>query len=155
MRRASKLLVLAVFAIAPITSAAAATCAGNVYLTFDTGDMSQADTIARILKREQVRATFFLANERTFRADHALDPAWRDYWRERVAEGHTFGNHTFRHVYAKRDLAEGQLLATVDYSGPQIRMDERSFCAELKKADDSFQALTGRHFDARGLRQFR
>lgn len=147
MRRASKLLVLAVFVIAPITSAAAATCTGNVYLTFDTGDMSQADTIARILKREQVRATFFLANEKTFRADHALDPAWRDYWRERVAEGHAFGNHTFRHVYAKRDLAEGQLLATVDYSGPQIRMDERSFCVELKRADDSFQALTGRHFD--------
>ena len=125
----------------------AAGCSGTVYLTFDTGDMSQADTIARILKREQVRATFFLANEKTFRADHALDPTWRDYWLERVAEGHAFGNHTFRHVYARRDLAEGKLLATVDYSGPEIRLDERSFCAELKKADASFQALTGRHLD--------
>ena len=122
-------------------------CTGTVYLTFDTGDMSQAETIARILKQEQVPATFFLANEKTFRGDHALDAAWRDYWRTRAAEGHAFGNHTFRHVYAKRDLADGQLLATVDYHGPEIKMDERSFCAELKKVDTTFQTLTGRRLD--------
>jgi len=147
MRRASS-LALAWLLVVSISSAQAETrCTGNVYLSFDTGDMSQAETIARILKQEKVRATFFLANEKTFRGDHALDAAWRDYWRARVAEGHAFGNHTFRHVYAKRDLADGQLLATVDYQGPEIKMDERSFCAELKQVDTTFHTLTGRRLD--------
>lgn len=143
---ASSRLCVGLFAVF-FANAASAACTGTVHLTFDTGDMSQAETIARILKQEKVVATFFLANEKTFRADHALDPSWRDYWRARVAEGHAFGNHTFRHVYAKRDLANGQLLATVDYNGPPIHMDEKSFCAELKKTDSTFHALTGRHLD--------
>ncbi len=147
MRRAAS-LIIALLLTATVWPALAETrCTGNVYLSFDTGDMSQAETIARILRQAQVRGTFFLANEKTFRGDHALDPAWRDYWRARVAEGHAFGNHTFRHVYAKRDLADGQLLVTVDYHGPEIRMDERGFCAELKKVDATFHTLTGRHLD--------
>ncbi len=36
---------------------------GTVYLAFDTGNMAQTENIARILKQEQVRAVFFLANE--------------------------------------------------------------------------------------------
>ncbi len=122
--------------------AAEGACAGTVYLTFDTGTMSQAENIARILKQEQVRATFFLANEDTFRGDQALDASWRDYWRARVAEGHVFGNHTYRHLYLRRDLADGRTLAAIN-NGPEIRIDERAFCAELKTTDDVFHRLTG------------
>lgn len=146
MRHGASLL-LAVFAAVLPGTVTAGSCNGTVYLTFDTGNMSQADTIARILKQHQVQATFFLANEKTHRGDHALDLSWREYWRARVAEGHRFGNHTFRHLYAKRDLTDGQLLATIDYRGPEIRMDERSFCAELKKVDDTFHGLTGQRLD--------
>jgi peptidoglycan/xylan/chitin deacetylase (PgdA/CDA1 family) len=128
-----------------ITGTTAAECRGRVYLTFDTGNMAQAETVARILNQEQVRATFFLANEKTFRGDHALDASWRDYWRARVAEGHTFGSHSFRHTYLKRDLPDGQVLASVDYRGPEIRLDERGFCAELQQVDERFHALTGAH----------
>lgn len=147
MRHGSRLCALAALALLSVAPAIGAECKAKLYLSFDTGDMSQAETIARILKQENVLATFFVANEKTFRADHALDPSWRDYWRARAAEGHAFGNHTFRHVYAKRDLANGQLLATVDYNGPEIHMDEKSFCAELKKTDSTFHTLTGHHLD--------
>ena len=123
---------------------AAAECTGTVYLTFDTGNMAQAANIARILKKEQVPATFFLANEKTYRGDHALDDTWRDYWRARVSEGHVFGNHTFRHTYLRRDLADGRVLAAVN-NGPEVRLDERAFCAELRQVDDRFRALTGTH----------
>lgn len=126
------------------TGSAQGDCTGTVYLSFDTGTMSQAENIARILKQEQVKATFFLANEATFRGDHALDASWREYWRARVAEGHVFGNHTFRHLYLRRDLADGRTLAAIN-NGPEIRIDERAFCAELKKTDDVFHGLTGRH----------
>ncbi len=126
-----------------VAPASGAPCTGTVYLTFDTGTMSQAENIARILKQEQVKATFFLANEKTFRNDHALDDSWREYWRARVNEGHAFGNHTFRHVYFKRDLAGAGIEATVDYGGPKIMLDEPAFCAELRQVDKRFQALTG------------
>lgn len=126
-----------------IAAAANADCTGTVYLTFDTGNMAQAETIARILREEQVRATFFLANEATFRGDRALDDSWRDYWRARVAEGHAFGNHTFRHTYLKRDLPNGKLQASVDYRGAQIELDEPAFCAELRQTEARFLALTG------------
>jgi peptidoglycan/xylan/chitin deacetylase (PgdA/CDA1 family) len=121
----------------------AAPCTGTVYLTFDTGNMAQAENIARILKQEKVPATFFVANEKTFRRDHALDDSWRDYWRARAAEGHAFGNHTYRHVYARQDLTGSQLRAQLNYDGPTVKMDEAAFCAEFKKTDERFQQLTG------------
>ncbi len=145
MRRVSSLAVALLLTAGVWPAQAETRCTGTVYLTFDTGNMAQAETIARILSQEQVKATFFLANERTFRDDHALDPAWRDYWRARAAEGHAFGNHTFRHVYLKRDLPDNKLLATVNHNGPEIRLDERGFCAELNKVDTSFRDLTGQH----------
>lgn len=123
----------------------AAPCSGTVYLTFDTGNMAQAENIARILKQEKVQATFFLANEKTFRHDHALDDSWRDYWRARAAEGHVFGNHTYRHVYARQDLAGGQLRAQINYDGPTVKMDEATFCAEFRKTDARFHTMTGTH----------
>jgi peptidoglycan/xylan/chitin deacetylase (PgdA/CDA1 family) len=144
MRRVTSWLVLSAAALLPL-AAAAGTCTGTVYLTFDTGNMAQAEIIARILKQEQVQATFFLANEKTFRGDHALDDSWRDYWRARVTEGHVFGNHTYRHIYARQDLANGRLLARVNYDGPEVRLDEQAFCDELRKVDARFQNLTGSH----------
>lgn len=144
MRRACSLWAVAVLTVLPVT-VNAGNCAGTVYLTFDTGNMSQAETIAGILREEQVKATFFLANEKTFRHDHALDDSWRDFWRARVAEGHSFGNHTFRHIYAQQDLPGGKLQARVNYDGPEVRLDEPRFCGELKQTDERFFALTGSH----------
>ena len=121
----------------------AADCAGTIYLTFTPGNMAQADTIARALREEGVKATFLLANERTFRGDHALDASWGDYWRGLAAEGHVFGNHTFRHLYFKRDLPDGRVLASIDHNGPPTRLDAAELCADLQQTDDAFHALTG------------
>lgn len=117
-------------------------CDGHVYLTFDTGNMSQAELIARILKEEAVSATFFLANERTARDDRALDAGWRDYWRARVAEGHVFANHTWSHLYQRRDLGDGKLIAANEH-GREITLDRAGFCAELTHVESAFRALTG------------
>jgi peptidoglycan/xylan/chitin deacetylase (PgdA/CDA1 family) len=123
-------------------AASPAGCAGDVYLTFDTGNMAQAEEIARVLAAEDVRATFFLANERTARGDHSLDPSWASYWTARVAEGHVFGNHTWSHHYARRDL-EGDRVAAVGVDGRSLELTRGSFCAELKRVDDAFQRMTG------------
>ncbi len=126
-----------------LAGSAAAACKGTVYLTFDTGYMSQAEFIARTLRDEGVKATFFLSNEPTFRGDHALDPSWAEYWRARVAEGHVFGNHTWSHYIVRRETEDGRLLA-FSGEGRELRLDQKAFCAELRRVELSFQRDTGR-----------
>jgi peptidoglycan/xylan/chitin deacetylase (PgdA/CDA1 family) len=122
-------------------------CRGTLYLTIDTGSMSQADTIARILSRHSVRATFFLANEPTVRGDHALDAGWEHFWRERVAEGHAFGSHTWRHGYFRGDLPDGRTRYVLA-GGVTERLDAQGVCRELRAVDERFEAITGRRLDA-------
>jgi len=105
-------------------------CKGTLYLTIDTGSMSQAETVARILARHEVKATFFLANEKTVRGDFALDPAWGEYWRARVAEGHAFGSHTWHHGYFRGDLPDGRVRYA--YGGATEALDAAGVCAELR-----------------------
>ena len=73
--------MLAVLAVALSVGAAASAaeaasaCKGMLYLTLDTGTMEPAQQMADILKKHGVKATFFLADEKTFRGDTSLDPA--------------------------------------------------------------------------------
>ncbi len=60
--------------------------AATVYLTIDTGNMEPAEQIAAILRKHQVKATFFLADEKTKRGDTSLDPAWAPFWRALAAD---------------------------------------------------------------------
>ena len=141
---------------------AAPSCRSTVYLTLDTGNMSHAETIAAILARQQVRATFFLANEATPRGDHALDDAWAPFWRARVAEGHAFGSHTFDHVYfrpgaeprpASQERAAGRessALAKPQFgaqAGRSLRWEADAVCREIARVDERFRILTGRGLD--------
>lgn len=144
MRRAcSAALALALM----YASAATGTdCKGHIYLTLDTGNMAQAELIAQTLNDTGVKATFFIANEKTSRGDFALDAGWGDYWRARVAEGHRFGNHTWHHEYLRRDLNATQLLA-VGGSGRERRIDRRAFCGELAQVNAAFAELTGTKLD--------
>lgn len=130
-----------------------ATCRGTVYLTLDTGNMSQAETIAQTLARHKVRATFFLANERTPRGDHALDDGWAPYWRARAAEGHAFGSHTYDHVYLRAAPAGADgaiVLARPQFgarAGQNLRWDAAGLCAELERVQSRWRELTGEKLD--------
>lgn len=147
-----KTLLLFAGALAAAIPAIAAerACHGTVYLTFDTGSQSQAQLIADTLKRHQVKATFFLANEKTTRGDWSLDPAWAPFWKARVAEGHAFGSHTFDHVYYKGDGAGGAIKVRPqfgEHAGQNLQWTPAQYCEELKRVDARFVQLTGRHLD--------
>lgn len=125
-------------------------CAGQVYLTLDTGNMRDAQRIAEILARHRVKATFFLANEKTTRGDHALDDGWGEYWRHRVSEGHLFGSHTFDHVY----FLDAPLSARPDgltrvrpqfgaRAGRTLDWSPAEVCAEVGRVAHRFRELTG------------
>ena len=123
-------------------SAAAGECERPVYLTLDVGNMSHAEFIAKVLDDKHIKATFFIANNRTARGDHVLDASWGDYWRARVAEGHTFGNHTWSHRYARKDR-DGKLDVT-DRHGKHYLLDEHQFCREFTRVNQAFKKLTGK-----------
>jgi peptidoglycan/xylan/chitin deacetylase (PgdA/CDA1 family) len=122
-----------------------AACSGTLYLTFDTGNMRHAELIAETLAKHKARATFFVANEKTLRGDYALDPAWAPYWQARVAEGHAFGSHTWRHGSFRQD--QGKLTRYRLMDGTTENLDGEAICAELRHSDYRFKELTGRPLD--------
>jgi peptidoglycan/xylan/chitin deacetylase (PgdA/CDA1 family) len=115
---------------------------GTLYLTFDTGGMHSAELIAQTLREENIRATFFLANEPTFRGDHSLDPSWAPYWKRLAEEGHVFGNHTWSHYVPRRD--EGNRVHLTTMGGKPAVLDERQYCEDLRKVEQAFARHTGR-----------
>ncbi len=125
-------------------------CRGTLYLSFDTGSQSQAQLIADTLKRYHVKATFFLANEKTVQGDYSLDPAWSNYWRERVAEGHAFGSHTFDHIVAQGDQPDGKIKVKFQFgahAGQSAALSAEQYCQQLRRVDQRFFELTGRKLD--------
>ena len=123
---------------------------GTVYLTLDTGSMRHAELIAQILRRHDVKATFFLANEQTPEGDFSLDERWRGYWRDRVSEGHAFGSHTYDHVYFRSASADGRMSVRPQFgeqAGRTLQWDARAVCGEIDRVQQRFRALTGADLD--------
>ena len=64
----------------------------NIYLTFDDGPSLYTGTLLDILKKYNVKATFFVTNQGLTKGyDHFIKRAYE--------EGHTIGLHTFSHDY--------------------------------------------------------
>ena len=146
--RAAAVCITCLFAAAAWGQPAAPpACRGTVYLTIDTGSMSQAELIAATLNKYQVKATFFLANEPTVKGDYSLDPGWAAYWKARAAEGHHFGSHTFDHVYFKAgDTPQGQVRARPQFgalAGRPQSWEAAQVCEQLDRVKARFHELTG------------
>ena len=141
-------IIVTVFALASAVNAYAldGVCKKTVYLSFDTGNMSVAQNVADILNRQNVKATFFLANEKTSRGDFSLDESWRVYWQDRLREGHHFGSHTYDHVYFVKDGPSGEVFEKPQFgpkAGVTILYNEAAMCRAIRKVDDRFKELTG------------
>ncbi len=129
---------------------APAACAKPVYLTLDTGHMAVAPLMADVLKKHEVRVTFFAAQERTQSGDGSLGEAWAPWWKARAAEGHAFASHTYHHTYWRADLpadSAGPRFKVRPSAGPQQGRDLQwaaaDYCADLDQARDRLAALTG------------
>jgi peptidoglycan/xylan/chitin deacetylase (PgdA/CDA1 family) len=123
-----------------------------VYLTLDTGHMEVAPLIADVLKRHQVRATFFAANERTKTGDGSLGAYWAPWWKARAAEGHEFASHTFDHTYWRADVP-GASGAPTQFSvrpsagpseGNTFTWTARQYCEEISRSSARLQDITGK-----------
>jgi peptidoglycan/xylan/chitin deacetylase (PgdA/CDA1 family) len=153
-RRARSSMVFALFVIAAGACASSARaendCKKSVYLTLDTGHMEVAPLVAEVLKRQQVRVTFFAANERTKEGDGSLGEHWAPWWRARAAEGHEFASHTWDHTYWRADLGTAQhpSFRVRPSAGPREGQDHvlsaAEYCQELGKAADRLKQITGK-----------
>ena len=108
--------------------------------------MGVAPLVAEVLARQQVRATFFLANEKTLSGGGSLDDDWAPWWKARASEGHAFGSHTFDHVYWQADTADGAFRVRAS-AGPQAGRTQvwnpAQYCAELQRPAERFRTMTG------------
>lgn len=124
---------------------APAACTSPVYLTFDTGHMEVAPLVAEVLNRHGVKATFFLADERTRTGGSSLDEVWAPWWRARAAEGHAFGSHTWDHDVWLADVAGG--LRVRPTAGPEAGkarvFTPAQYCEQLRRPAQRFMAMTG------------
>ena len=121
-----------------------------VYLTFDTGHMAVAPLIADVLKKNDVQATFFAAQERTQSGNGSLGSDWASWWKARAAEGHEFASHTYDHTYWRGDvLAKNQAVrfrvrpSAGPLEGKEQVWTAAQYCAEIHKSDVRLQEVTG------------
>lgn len=124
-------------------------CEKPLYLTFDTGHMGVADLVADVLRRHQVRVTFFAANEATQQGDGSLGSHWAPWWKARAAEGHRFASHTWDHTYWRADTgtAAAPTFRVRPSQGPRkdqtFSLAAAEMCAEIRKSADWLRATTG------------
>jgi peptidoglycan-N-acetylmuramic acid deacetylase len=127
-------------------------CSKPVFLTFDTGHMAVAPFIADVLIKHKVKATFFLASERTKIGGMSLDEHWAPWWEARAREGHAFGSHTLDHVYWVADTALGfRVKATAgSASGRVLDWTASQYCESVSQSAKRWTAMTGRLLSTRG-----
>jgi peptidoglycan/xylan/chitin deacetylase (PgdA/CDA1 family) len=136
-------------ALAASVEAQGSGCDKPLYLTLDTGHMGVAPLVAEVLARQQVKATFFAANEPTRAGDGSLGNHWAGWWKARAAEGHEFASHTWDHVYWRADIAADPPQFRVRASaGPQQGHDlvwsAAQYCEQIINASRRLEQLTGR-----------
>ncbi|WP_255409687.1 polysaccharide deacetylase family protein [Acidovorax sp. 69] len=125
-------------------------CNKPLYLTFDTGHMEIAPLVADVLNRQQVRVTFFAANERTKQGDGSLGEHWAPWWHARAAEGHEFASHTWNHTYWRADMGSTESPSFRVRPSAGMRegqdsvMSAADYCAEISLASDRLKMVTGK-----------
>ena len=89
----------------------------KVYLTFDDGPGPNTEKILDILKKNDVKATFFVTGKK--------DDFSKQMYKRIVEEGHTLGMHSYSHVY------------------DEIYASEKAFSQDLEKLYEYLHDVTG------------
>ncbi len=139
----------------PAHASATARCDKPVYLTIDTGHMGVAPLVADVLARHEVRATFFLANERTQAVGgrpegSTLDDHWAGWWKQLAAQGHDFGSHTWDHMVWQADRPKGFRVKPTagPHNGERMDISDAAYCEQLQRPATRFEQMTGQRMRA-------
>ena len=106
-----------------------------VFLTFDDGSSTTVTPeILKILKENDVRATFFVTGENIERGGKAAE----DLIKQSFEYGNAIANHSWSHDYHTLY--------------PNRTLDLNSFLADFKKTDDLLKKILGPYFSTRVIR---
>lgn len=106
-----------------------------VFLTFDDGaSTTVTPEILRVLKEEDVKATFFLTGKTIENGGQEA----KNLVKQEFENGHAIANHSYSHDYNK--LYPGRTL------------DLEAFKADFKKTDDILKEILGPYFSTRVIR---
>jgi peptidoglycan/xylan/chitin deacetylase (PgdA/CDA1 family) len=109
--------------------------------------MGPAHEIVDVLQRHNVKATFFIANEKTTRGDSSLDTSWAPFWKRVADEGHAFGTHTWRHWYFRGDVGTDRVKYVPWGKTDGEALTQAQLCTELDRPNAALKAMTGRGVD--------
>lgn len=134
-------------AAAPLWADAQAVCGQPVYLTLETGHMGIAGPIADILRRQQVRATFFAAQDPTQSHDGSLGNTWGTWWKSMAGQGHEFASLTYDHVVWQSDLPGYKpnfrvKVMSGTFAGREFTYDPQKYCAQIERAARRLEDFT-------------
>lgn len=104
------------------------------FLTFDDGPSTTVTPkILEILKKNDIKATFFIVGNQV-----EENPGAKNLLMEIYKEGHAIGNHTYSHNYAKL------------YPGG--RVDTNAFIEEITKTNEIMRNVLGQDFNTKVIR---
>ena len=111
--------------------------------------METAPLVADILGRQQIKATFFVANERTKVGGGSLSNHWAPWWKARAAEGHDFASHTYDHVYWRGDVKGVDPRFRIRpsagaFEGREFTWSAAEYCEQIDYAAERVQDFTGK-----------
>ena len=140
----------------PVTAASepapvpAPVCDKPVYLTFDTGHMDNAPAIAQVLNKHQVKATFFVSNDKTKDGKDAMSWDWgQKFWALRGKEGHEFASRTWDDVGFRGDVAGVEPRFVVQpgsgaFAGRNFTWEAKKYCDQIVQARERIEEFTGK-----------
>ena len=142
-------IILVASSAIPALATAQNACKNPIYLTLDTGHMEVAPMMVDVLRRHQVKVTFFVANERTKTGNGSLGNAWGAWWKSVAAQGHEFASHTYDHVYWRGDLPGVQPQFRMRpsagaFEGREFTWDAAKYCEQITRAAERIADFTGK-----------
>lgn len=106
----------------------------TVYLTFDDGpSTTNTPAILDILKKNNIKATFFIMGKQVDSSDKAKELLKRE-----VKEGHAIANHTYSHDY--------------NYLYPNGIINPDNFWNDVQKCNNVLKGVLGNNFSTRVIR---
>jgi peptidoglycan/xylan/chitin deacetylase (PgdA/CDA1 family) len=150
-RTAVRALVLGGLCAAAVTAEAgdAQSCTNPIYLAVDPGHMDFAPRIAEVLRRQQVKATFFVSNQSTRNGGGSLGDQWGSWWKVVADQGHDFVSQTYDHIAWRGDLPGYKSAFRIKpgagaFEGREFTFDPPKYCDQITHAADRIAYFTGK-----------
>jgi peptidoglycan/xylan/chitin deacetylase (PgdA/CDA1 family) len=132
-----------------VAYAAEPVCANPVYLTVDPAAMDFAPRVAEVLRRQQVKVTYWVSNQRTQNGEGSLGNLWGSWWKQVAQQGHEFASQTYDHVLWRGDLPGYKPTfrikpTTGSFAGREFTYDPAKYCEQIEHAAGRAQDFTGK-----------